>query len=184
MAAKKSKNARQSLTSSTVRATQRATGSRGARVGSLSELPGPSTQTATRRRVSSVSSSWDTRAEQTKPPPREKRVAEMQHQLHRIIHRVGSVNDELETKETEFGALAFIVRAMPKKSKSPTSYEDVFERAKYPAYVTPAQKEFVLAAISTALGRDRKRFDANLRGNQREEFNRIARTFVKYIKTR
>ncbi len=108
----------------------------------------------------------------------------MQHQLHRIIDRVGSVNDELETKETEFGALAFIVRAMPKKSKSPTSYEDVFERAKYPAYVTPAQKEFVLAAISTALGRDRKRFDANLRGNQREEFNRIARTFVKYIKTR
>ncbi len=107
--------------------------------------------------------------------------------MHRVVDDIGVLNDELETKETEFGALAFIVRAMPKKRKraveSPTSYEDIFERIKFPGYVTPAQKELILAAISTALGRDRKCFGANLRGNQREEFNRIARTFCKYIKT-
>ena len=105
----------------------------------------------------------------------------MQHQLHRIIDRVGSVNDELETKETEFGALAFIVRAMPKKSKSPTSYEDIFERVKFPGYVKPAQRALILAAISDALGRDRKCFDADLRGDQREEFKRLARTVIKDI---
>ena len=181
MAAKKSKNARQ-------RTTQRATGSRGARVGSSSELPGPSTQTATRRRVSSVSSSSGTRAEQTntrEQPPREQRIAGLAGQLDRIVDDIGVLNDELETKETEFGALAFIVRAMPKKRKraveSPTSYEDVFERIKFPGYVKPAQKELILAAISTVLGRDRKCFGANLRGNQREEFKRLARTFIKDI---
>ena len=109
--------------------------------------------------------------------------------MDRIVDDIGVLNDELETKESEFGALALIVRAMPmpKKRKraveSPTSYEDVFERAKFPAYVTPAQKELILAAISNVLGRDRKCFGANLRGNQREEFKRLARTHFKYIKT-
>ena len=107
--------------------------------------------------------------------------------MDRIVDDIGVLNDELETKESEFGALALIVRAMPKKRKraveSPTSYEDIFERIKFPGYVTPAQKELILASISNVLGRDRKCFGANLRGNQREEFNRIARTFCKYIKT-
>ena len=111
----------------------------------------------------------------------------MQRQLHGLIERVGGVNDELETKETEFGALAVIVRAMPKKSKrivkSPTSYEDIFERVKFPGYVKPAQRALILAAISDALGRDRKCFDADLRGDQREEFKRLARTYIKHIKT-
>ena len=126
------------------------------------------------------------RAEQTntrEQPPREQRIAGLAGQLDRIVDDIGVLNDELETKETEFGALAFIVRAMPKKRKraveSPTSYEDIFERIKFPGYVTPAQKELILAAISTALGRDR----ANLRGNQREEFKRLARTYIKHIKT-
>ena len=108
-------------------------------------------------------SSSGTRAEQTNTrerPPREQRIAGLAGQLDRIVDDIGVLNDELETKESEFGALALIVRAMPmpKKRKraveSPTSYEDVFERAKFPAYVTPAQKEFILVAISTALGRE------------------------------
>ena len=133
-------------------------------------------------------SSSGTRAEQTNTrerPPREQRIAGLAGQLDRIVDDIGVLNDELETKETEFGALAFIVRAMPKKRKraveSPTSYEDVFERIKFPGYVKPAQKELILAAISTVLGRDRKCFGANLRGNQREEFKRLARTFIKDI---
>ena len=94
-------------------------------------------------------SSSGTRAEQTNTrerPPREQRIAGLAGQLDRIVDDIGVLNDELETKESEFGALALIVRAMPmpKKRKraveSPTSYEDVFERAKFPAYVTPAQK--------------------------------------------
>lgn len=130
-------------------------------------------QTATRRRVSSSSSG--TRAERTdtrEQPPREQRIAGLVGRLHRVVDDIGVFNDELETdfKESEFGALAVVARAMPKKPvESPTSYEDIFERIKFPGYVVvkPAQKELILAAISDALGRDRKCFDANLRGNQR-----------------
>ena len=106
--------------------------------------------------------------------------------MHRVVDDIGVFNDELETdfKESEFGALAVVARAMPEKPvESPTSYEDIFERIKFPGYVEPAQKELILAAISNVLGRDRKHFDANLRGNQREEFKRLARTYIKHIKT-
>jgi hypothetical protein len=89
--------------------------------------------------------------------------------LHRVVDDIGVLNDELETdfKESEFGALAVVVRAMPKKRKraveSPTSYEDIFERIKFPGYVEPAQKELILAVISNVLGRDRKCLNASTR---------------------
>ena len=96
-------------------------------------------QTATRRRVSSSSSG--TRAERTdtrEQPPREQRIAGLVGRLHRVVDDIGVFNDELETdfKESEFGALAVVARAMPKKPvESPTSYEDIFERIKFPGYV-------------------------------------------------
>ena len=92
-----------------------------------------------RRRVSSSSSG--TRAERTdtrEQPPREQRIAGLVGRLHRVVDDIGVFNDELETdfKESKFGALAVVARAMPKKPvESPTSYEDIFERIKFPGYV-------------------------------------------------
>ena len=143
----------------------------------------------TRRRVSSSSSG--TRAERTdtrEQPPREQRIAGLVGRLHRVVDDIGVFNDELETdfKESEFGALAVVARAMPKKPvESPTSYEDIFERIKFPGYVV--RKTSPKRAHP---GGDQRRTRSRSKMLRRElarqptkTVDRLARTFIMWYST-
>ena len=168
----------QSLSSPALR---RRRSARGTFAENLVETPSPAAALAAERpdetpRKRRRSSTSITRVEETsaKRPKRKKQLSEITRQEHAALMRIDTLNTELETSynDSRHGTIAILLRDTKGNFDSPTVYEDFCERCKFPHWVTIAQRELVLHAMSCVL-LGRKRPGAMLTREVQEELKNL-----------
>lgn len=138
-------------------------------------------ETPRKRRRSSTSI---TLVEETsaKRPKRKKQLSEIAQQEHVALARIDELNTELKTSynDSRHGTIAILLRDTRRRFDSPNAYEDFCERCKFPHWVTIAQRELVLHAMSCVL-LGRKRPGAMLTRDQQAEFKSLVTNLIEQM---